>query len=388
MKDVVYLDNNATTRPAPEVVDSMRPYFETEWGNPSSMHSFGGNVRHAVDEAREKVAAFLGAEHPSEIIFTGCGSESDNLAIIGAADAMEGRPQVITTRVEHAAVLGACHYLEDHGYNVSKMEVDEAGLLDPGRLRELMPATGKAVVSVMWANNETGVLFPVAEVGEIVRASGGVLHVDAVQMAGKLPIRVRELPIDMLAISGHKLYAPKGVGALYVRRGTKIAPLIHGGHQERNRRAGTENVPYVVALGTACELAAKRMEEDAARERRLRDRLEAGILATCKGARVNGDRERRLPNTANVGFEFVEGESILLMLDDAGICVSTGSACASGSLESSHVLRAMNVPGTVLHGSIRFSLGRYNDDADVDRVLEVLPGIIDRLRELSPFAPD
>ena len=388
MNRFVYIDNNATTAVAPEVTEAMLPYLSSHWGNPSSMHSFGGNVKRALDAAREKVAALIGAEHPNEIIFTSCGSESNNLAIRGTVDAIGGHPHVITSRVEHAAVLGPCHYLEDKGFRLSTLDVDEKGRLDLDQVREFSQSGKKTVASIMWANNETGVVFPVERIGELVKEGGGIFHTDAVQAAGKLPVCVKDLPVDLLSLSGHKLHAPKGIGALYVRRGTKITPQIMGGHQERGRRAGTENVPYIVGLGAACELAMQRMEQDAAHERRLRDRLEEGLLANCKGARVNGDPENRLPNTTNISFEYVEGEAVLLMLDDVGICASTGSACASGSLEPSHVLRAMDVPRSCLHGSIRFSFSRYNTDEDVDYVLEQMPRIINRLRELSPFVQD
>ncbi|MBN2703676.1 MAG: cysteine desulfurase NifS [Pontiellaceae bacterium] len=388
MNKSVYVDNNATTAVAPEVTESMLPFFHEQWGNPSSMHTFGGKVKRHVDAAREKVAALIGAEHPSEIIFTSCGSESDNMAIRGSVDAMDGHPHVITTRVEHAAVLGPCHYLEDRGYRLTTLEVDAKGNLDMGKVREASSSGKKTVASIMWANNETGVLFPVPEIAALIKEGGGIFHTDAVQIAGKLPISVKDQPIDLLSISGHKLHAPKGIGALYVRRGTKITPHIMGGHQERGRRAGTENVPYIVGLGTACEMAMATMANDAEHERRLRDRLEAGILSTCKGSQINGDVSNRLPGTSNISFEYVEGESILLMLDDVGICASTGSACASGSLEPSHVLRAMDVPRSMVHGSIRFSFGRYNTEEDVDYILEQLPPIIKRLRELSPFAQD
>ncbi|MDZ8120392.1 cysteine desulfurase NifS [Pontiella agarivorans] len=388
MKQPVYIDNNATTQIAPEVTEAILPYLTEHWGNPSSMHNFGGQVKRALDTAREQVAALIGAEHPNEIIFTSCGSESDNMAIRGAVDAMGGHPHLITTRVEHAAVLGPCHYLEDKGFRLTTLEVDRKGNLDLDVVREKSMSGKKTVASIMWANNETGVIFPIAEIADIIKEGGGVFHTDAVQIAGKLPISVKDIPVDMLSISGHKLHAPKGIGALYVQRGTKVTPHIMGGHQERGRRAGTENVPYIVGLGKACELARERMEKDVVHERKLRDRLEEGILATCKGAQVNGDPSNRLPNTTNISFEYVEGEAILLMMDDQGICASTGSACASGSLEPSHVLRAMDVPRSSLHGSIRFSLSRYNTEEDIDTVLEKLPVIINRLRELSPFADD
>ncbi|VGO18437.1 cysteine desulfurase NifS [Pontiella sulfatireligans] len=388
MKQSVYVDNNATTAVAPEVTEAMLPFFYEQWGNPSSMHTFGGGVKKHIDEAREKVAALIGAEHPNEIIFTSCGSESDNMAVRGAVDAMGGHPHLITTRVEHAAVLGPCHYLEDKGFRLSTLEVDDAGNLDMEQVREKSMSGKATVASIMWANNETGVIFPVPEIGNLIKEGGGIFHTDGVQIVGKLPISVKDIPVDLLSISGHKLHAPKGIGVLYAQRGTKITPHIMGGHQERGRRAGTENVPYIVGLGKACELALQRMEHDAEHERKLRDRLEAGILASCKGARVNGGGSERLPNTTNISFEYVEGEAILLMLDDVGICASTGSACASGSLEPSHVLRAMDVPRSMLHGSIRFSLSNYNTGEDIDYVLEQIPRIIARLRELSPFAND
>ena len=386
MKKPVYLDHNATTPIAPEVLEAMLPFLTEKWGNPSSMHHFGGEIKKDIDEAREKVAALIGAEHPSEIIFTSGGSEADNLALRGGIEAMGGFPHLITSRVEHAAVLGPAHYLEDRGFRLSTIEVDSGGNLQLEQLRAAVTSAKSSLVSIMWANNETGVISPIAEIADIVKSVGGLFHTDAVQIVGKQPISVKDLPIDMLSLSGHKIHAPKGVGALYVRRGTKILPQILGGHQERGRRAGTENVAGIVALGVACELAQKQMKEAAEHERRLRDRLEKGVLETCPGARVNGDPATRLPNTTNISFEYVEGEAILLMLDDAGICASTGSACASGSLEPSHVLRAMDVPRTALHGSLRFSLSRYNTEDEIDYLLEKLPPIIQRLRELSPFA--
>ncbi|MGE4488804.1 MAG: cysteine desulfurase NifS [Kiritimatiellales bacterium] len=380
----VYLDNNATTQIADEVRDVMMPFLTDLWGNPSSMHNFGGQVKKYVETAREQVAALVGAADPQEITFTSCGSESNNLAIRGGAEAMDKPPHIITSKVEHAAVSGPCHYLEDRGFRLTKLDVDEKGRLDVEALQHEVKA-GRTLTSIMWANNETGVIFPVGIIGEIVHEFGGIFHTDAVQAVGKIPMKVSELPIDMLSLSGHKLHAPKGVGAIYIRRGTKVKPLILGGHQERGRRAGTENVPYIVGLGKACELAMNNMAEENGRVKALRDRLEKGILETCPGSRINGDPAHRLPNTSNISFDYIEGEAILLMLDDHGICASTGSACASGSLEPSHVLRAMSVPGVSVHGSIRFSLSTYNTEEDVDAVLVELPKIVKRLRDLSPF---
>jgi cysteine desulfurase len=382
----VYLDNNATTMVAPEVRDAMAPFFEELWGNPSSIHTFGGQVKKYVEEARERVAALIGAD-PSEIVFTSCGSESDNMALRGAVEAAGGYPHIITTRVEHPAVMTVCRYLGDRGCELTELRVDSEGRLDLDELGSSI-SSDTNIVSIMWANNETGVMFPVEEITQIVKQAGCVMHTDAVQVVGKLPVNVKETPVDMLSLSGHKLHAPKGVGALYVRKGTKLNPLILGGHQESGKRAGTENVPYIVGLGRACELAAEHMEEEMVRVKAMRDRLEKDILASCPDVHVNGDREHRLPNTANVGFEFIEGEAILLMLDEVGIAASSGSACTSGSLEPSHVMRAMGVPFTAAHGSIRFSLSRYNTDEDVSYTLEHLPRIVKRLRELSPFVED
>ncbi len=381
----VYLDNNATTRVAPEVREAMEPFLGEMYGNPSSMHTFGGQVRKYVDRAREQVAALIGAE-PSEVIFTSCGSESNNAAILGAAEAIGVRKRhIITTRVEHPAVLEPCRYLEKAGYRLTELPVDREGRLDLDALESSI-TDDTALVSVMWANNETGVVFPVARAAEIVKAKGSIFHCDGVQAAGKLPIDLGEVPADLLTISGHKLHAPKGVGVLYVRKGTKLVPLVKGGHQEAGKRAGTENVPYIVGLGRACELAREHVAEESTRVKELRDRLEEGILATCPDVRVNGTRRERLPNTLNVSFEFVEGEAILLMLDALGVCASSGSACTSGSLEPSHVMRAMGVPFTAAHGSIRFSLSRYTTGEEVDHVLEHIPVIIKRLRQISPFS--
>jgi cysteine desulfurase len=379
----VYLDNNATTAVAPEVVEAMAPYFKEHWGNPSSMHSFGGHVKRAIDEARQKVAALIQA-HPSEIIFTSCGTESDNAAIRGGVEGAESRLNIITTRVEHPAVLGPCRYLGERGHRLHEINVDSAGQLDLVQLGAAL-RDGPALVSVMWANNETGVIFPVQEISEMVKAAGGVMHTDAVQAVGKIPIDVRKVPLDMLSLSGHKLHAPKGIGVLYIRKGTRVQPFMLGGHQEDNRRAGTENVPYIVGLGCAAELAQKHMADEVVAVSALRDRLEAGLLATCPDSRVNGDRVNRLPNTANISFEYIEGESILYMMSDVGIAASSGSACTSGSLEPSHVLRAMGVPFTAVHGSVRFSLSRYTTVEDVDYTVKHLPPIIARLRAISPF---
>ena len=379
----VYLDNNATTRVAPEVIEAMMPFFTELWGNPSSMHYFGGQVAKHVETARQKVAALLGAE-ASEIVFTSCGTESDNTALRGAAEAAGKGARIITTRVEHPAVLGPCRHLREEGSTVVELGVDGKGQLDLTELRREL-GNGPAIVSVMWANNETGVIFPIAEIAHIVKEAGGVLHTDAVQAVGKVPINLRLLPVDMLSLSGHKLHAPKGVGALYIRKGTKLKTFLLGGHQEGGRRGGTENVPYIVGLGKACELAAQHMAEEMTRVAALRDKLENRILAVCPNTFVNGDRLHRLPNTTNISFQYVEGEAILYHISDLGIAASSGSACTSGSLEPSHVIRAMGVPFTAAHGSIRFSLSRYNSEEDIDYVLEHLPPVIQRLRALSPF---
>jgi len=377
----VYLDNNATTMVAPEVVEAMRPFWSELYGNPSSMHGFGGGVKRYVDQAREHVAALLGAS-PAEIVFTAGGSESDNAAIRGALEAADpSKRHIVTTRVEHPAVGGVFHHLQKKGYRVTELPVDSDGSLDMGAMAAaLTPDT--ALVSVMWANNETGVVFPIEQVAEMARARGIVIHTDAVQAAGKIPIDVSSVPVDMLAISGHKFHAPKGVGALYIRKGTRVTPLIIGGHQEWGKRAGTENVPGIVGLGKASEMALAHLGQTR-RLARLRERLAKGIMATCTDVRING--RNTVPNTLNVSFEFIEGESILLMLDDVGIAASSGSACASGSLEPSHVLRAMGVPFTAVHGSIRFSLSRYTTEEEIDYTLEHIPAIVERLREISPF---
>ena len=379
----VYLDNNATTRVADEVTETMLPFFGELWGNPSSMHYFGGQVVQHVERAREQVAALIGAD-PTEIVFTSCGTESNNSAIYGAAESLGTDVQLITTRIEHPAVLQPCRHLKEHGYREIEIAVDGDGCLDEDELK-LALASGPAIVSVMWANNETGVVFPIDRIARIVKDAGGVLHTDAVQAAGKIPIDVSKTPVDLLSISGHKLHAPKGIGALYIRKGTKLKPFLLGGHQENGRRGGTENVPYIAGLGKACELAGAAMVDGEKQLTAMRDSLESGILSTCPDTRVNGVKTERLPNTSSISFEFIEGEAILYHLSDLGIAASSGSACASGSLEPSHVIRAMGVPFTAAHGTVRFSLSRYTTQDDIDYVLEHMPEIVTRLRDLSPF---
>jgi cysteine desulfurase len=379
----VYLDNNATTKVAPEVLEEMLPYFSEYYGNPSSMHTFGGNVGMKLKEARSKVAGLIGAQ-PEEIIFTACGTESDNTAIWAALRANPEKKHIITSKVEHPAIINLTEYLMRHDYRITLVPVDKLGRLDVDYLYDHL-SDDTAVVSLMWANNETGVIFPVEEIARRVKARGIVFHTDAVQTVGKIPINMGDNAIDMLSLSGHKLHAAKGVGALYVRRGTKFAPFLMGGHQEHGRRGGTENVASIVGLGKAAELAKQLMDEENGHVRRLRDKLESELVRRIPNAMVNGDPDKRLPNTTSIAFEFVEGEAILLLLDEFDICASSGSACTSGSLEPSHVLRAMDVPFTAAHGSIRFSLSVYNTEAEIDLVIDKMPGIIDRLRKMSPF---
>ncbi len=371
---------------APEVLEAMLPYFSELYGNPSSMHFFGGQVQKQVNEAREKVADLLGAD-PSEIVFTSCGTESDNAAIMGTLDSYPEKRHLITTRVEHPAIGNVSAYLGRKGYRVTELSVNREGQLDLDELKE-STTDETALVSAMYANNETGVIFPTEEIGEIVKAKGIPFHTDAVQAAGKIPLQMKKSTIDMLSISGHKLHAPKGIGVLYIRKGTKFSPFMIGGHQEKGRRGGTENVPYIIGLGKACELAKKHLEEENTKVRTLRDYLEQKIFEKIPNTLVNGDRGNRLPNTLSVSFEYVEGESILLLLSDLGICASSGSACTSGSLEPSHVLRAMGVPFTAAHGSIRFSLSIYNTKEEMDYIIDHLPPIIQRLRDISPFWKD
>lgn len=379
----VYADNNATTMVAPEVVEAMQPFFSSLYGNPSSMHFFGGQVKKHVDRAREQVAELIHAE-PSEIVFTSCGTESDNAAIHSMLAAYPDKKHIITSRVEHPAVKNLCHYLGNNGYRVTELSVDRTGQIDLDELRENLDSD-TAIVSLMWANNETGVVFPIDQVAEMVKHAGAVFHTDAVQAVGKVDIDVRKTPVDMLAMSGHKLHAPKGIGALYIRKGIPFVPFINGGHQEHGRRAGTENVPYIVGFGKACELAVSGIKEENTKVKQLRDRLEKELLEKALDASVNGDILNRLPNTTNISFKYVEGESILILMSDAGIAASSGSACTSGSLEPSHVLRAMGVPFTRVHGSVRFSLSRYNTQEDITHIVENMIKIEKRLREISPF---
>jgi cysteine desulfurase len=380
---IVYLDNNATTAVAPQVREAMLPFLHNDYGNPSSIHTFGGVLHKKIDRAREQMAELLHAKS-SEILFTSGGTESDNAAIRGVLEANPEKRHLITTKVEHPAVLNLCQHLERRGYRVTYLPVDEKGRLDLDALREaIQPDT--ALVSIMTANNETGTLFPIERIAEIVKQRGVVFHTDAVQAAGKLPLDMNRLAADLLSVSGHKLHAAKGVGALYIRRGTRFVPFMIGGHQEHGRRGGTENVGGIVGMGLAAELAGQGLLEDTRSMAALRDRLELGILGHISEVKINGDAENRLPNTTNISFSFIEGEAILLRLDESGICASSGSACTSGSLEPSHVLRAMGVPFVYIHGSIRFSLSRFTTVNEIDTVLSKLPGIVEELRSMSPF---
>ena len=383
---VIYLDNNATTQCSPAVVEAMLPYFSEKYGNASSMHTFGGNNRHVIDQARQQVASLIGAAHADEIIFTSCATESDNTAIFSAVRSYPKKKHIITSAVEHPAIMEPYKYLEAQGYRVDFIGVDEYGRFDMQRFQSVLDED-TALVSVMWANSETGTIFPITEIARLTHQKGALFHTDAVQVVGKIPVNVQEMDIDMLSLSAHKFHGPKGVGALYVRRGTRFMPYLMGGHQEKHRRAGTENVPYIVGLGKAAELAQKRLTDGtSARIAALRDELEQGIVATIADVKVNGDPEHRVPNTTNISFGYIEGESILMYLNDLGVCASSGSACTSGSLEPSHVLRAMGVPFQFAHGSIRFSLSDQTTREDIERVLKELPPIIERLRKISPFS--
>ena len=380
----IYLDNNATTQCDPRVIDAMMPYFTEQFGNPSSMHSFGNKVGLAVKKARAQVQTLIGAEHDSEVIFTSCGTESDSTAILSALRAQPERKEIITSTVEHPAVLSLAEHLEKEGYTVHRVGVDGQGRIDLDAYRAKL-SPNVAIASFMWANNETGTIFPVERMAEMAHEAGVMFHTDAVQAVGKLPIDLRNTRIDMLSLSGHKLHAPKGIGVLYLKRSTRFRPLLRGGHQERGRRAGTENVPAIVGLGVAAELALEHMAFENTTVKRMRDQLQDGILAQVPNAFATGDVDNRLPNTANIAFEYIEGEAILLLLNKEGIAASSGSACTSGSLEPSHVMRAMGIPYTAAHGTVRFSLSRHTRDCEIERVIQAVPPIVARLRKLSPY---
>jgi cysteine desulfurase len=382
MGSEIYFDNNATTRLLPEVFEAMSPFLTELYGNPSSIHRFGAQVAQKISAARAEVAALIGAADPIEVVFTSCGTEGDNAAIRAMLQLRPDKRHVITTQVEHPAVLGLCQHLEKRGYRVTWLGVGPDGMIDLDELRDSL-TDDTALVSVMYANNETGVIFPIEKIGEIVKAKGVPFHVDAVQAAGKVPLRVKEAPVDLLTISGHKFHAPKGVGALYIRRGLSFPAFIVGGHQEKNRRAGTENVASIVGMGVAAETARKRLGDDAGRIGKLRSQLEEALLQSCPDCRINGAESARLPNTLNVSFRYLEGESILVLLDQFGICASTGSACTAGSAEPSHVLRAMGVPPDWLQGAVRFSLSRFNTEEEVQYVNEKVSSIVQRLQGLS-----
>ena len=382
----VYLDNNATTRIDPMVLEAMMPFLTEHYGNPSSIHDFGLPSRGALERAHQQVAALLGADHASEIIFTSCATEATSTALHACIELLPERSEIITTTVEHPATLAVCEHLERQGYLIHRIAVNAEGGLDMAQYRQAL-SHRVAVVSVMWANNETGVIFPVAEMAELAHEYGALFHCDAVQAVGKIPLVVGKTAIDMLSCSAQKLHGPKGVGCLYLRRGTRFRPLLRGGHQERGRRAGTENIAGIVGMGSACELAQVHlpgMGEIA----RLRDYLQDELVNSVPSVMVMGGKQPRVPGTANLAFEFIEGEAILLLLNQAGIAASSGSACTSGSLEPSHVMRAMNIPYTAAHGSIRFSLSRYTREKEIDYVIATLPPIIARLRMLSPYWQD
>jgi cysteine desulfurase len=380
----IYLDNNATTRIDPLVRDVMLPFLDQLYGNPSSIHSFGTPVRQALEQARAQVARLIGARHDSEIIFTSCATESNSTALLSAVEAFPERRQIITTEVEHPAVLEVCAHLERRGYSIHRLPVNRLGQLDLDHYTQLL-SDQVALVSIMWANNETGTLFPVEQMAQLAKSHGVLFHTDAVQAVGKIPVQLADSAIDLLSFSGHKLHGPKGVGVLYVRRGSRFRPLLRGGHQERGLRGGTENAASIVGLGMACELAAQQLVHESNAIRALRDHLQRELLARIPNAQVTGDPAHRTPNTLNIAFEYVEGEAVLLHLDRLGIAASSGSACTSGSLEPSHVMRAMGIPYTAAHGSIRFSLSRTTTALEIASVIEQLPPIIAHLRALSPY---
>ena len=384
MNEPIYLDNNATTKIAPEVIDAMKPYLDEFWGNPSSPYNHGNQVKRAIDKARIQVASLIGAEDPNEIIFTSGGSESNNMALHSGVQTLGNKSVVISSPTEHSAILGPIEELQKKGHKVIWLSVNDEGNVNLDGLHQVTMQYLNSLTSIMWANNETGVISPIKEIIDIVKTDDSLFHTDAVQAVGKIPINVSEYDIDMLSFSGHKIYGPKGIGVLYAKRGTRVHSLIHGGHQERGRRGGTENVLGIVGLGKACELTEERINKDIENISYLRDKLEQGILSSCIGSVLNGDKDNRLPNTTNISFEHLDGEAILFMLDDRNICVSTGSACESGSLEASHVLKSMEISRNMINGAIRFSLGRYSTENDVNRVLEELPNIIKKCRELVP----
>lgn len=384
--ELIYFDNNATTKVDEFVLEEMLPYFCEQYGNPSSMHSFGGNVGRKLKLARERVTDLIGAKDPGEITFTSCGTEGSNLALRGVLNSNSGKKHIITTKVEHPCVLNTVKFLEKKGHKVTYLNVNSDGEIDIDEFEETL-TEDTAIVAVMWANNETGVIFPVGKIADITKAKNPrtKVFVDAVQAVGKIPVNVQNTNIDILSISGHKIHAPKGVGAVYIRKGTLVNPLIIGGHQEKGRRAGTENVASIIGLGKACEIAGNYLDDELTRVRSLRNKLEKGIIKNVYNARINGSRDSRVPNTTNISFEYLEGELILLHLNDLGICASSGSACTSGSLEPSHVLKAMGTPFTAMHGSIRFSLSRYSTESEVDTVIKTLPAVIEKLNSISPF---
>ena len=380
---VIYLDNNATTRTLPEVLEKMAPYFTDSYGNASSIHTFGGSNKHAIEKARGQVAALLNAK-PEEIIFTSGGTEGDSTAIFSAVNSQQNKKHIITSAVEHPAVLEVCKFLASRGYRLDIIGVDEQGRFNMDQYKKVLDED-TAIVTAMWANSETGTIFPVKEIAELAHSKGALFHTDAVQAAGKIPTDVKDINADFVSISSHKIHGPKGTGALYIKDGIRFMPFMRGGHQENLRRAGTENVPNIVGFGYAAELAKEHLPEYQTLVKPLRDLLEKELLAQIPDTKVNGDTENRLPNTLNMSFGYIEGESILMFLDEEGICASSGSACTTGSLEPSHVLRAMGVPLQFAHGSIRFSLSRFTTTEEIQTVIKVLPGIIARLRAISPF---
>ncbi|MDI9401909.1 MAG: cysteine desulfurase NifS [Limisphaerales bacterium] len=380
---IYYFDNNATTAIAPEVYEAMQPYFQSEWGNPSSAYFFGHHLGRAIDEARQKIADLIGSDS-REIVFTSCGTESDNTAIFSALETT-GKRHLITSAVEHSAIMTHAAFLQKKGYKITFLPVKADGTLEPSQVAQAIgPET--ALVSLMYANNETGVIFPIEEIGKICKKAKVLFHTDAVQVPGKLKINVKELNVDFLSLSGHKLHAPKGTGMLYIKHRTPFKPFVIGGHQERKRRGGTENVPYIIGFGKAAELSLASYSEENSRVRGLRDRLEEEILSTIPNTRVNGHKDLRLPNTSSITFDFIEAEAIIMMFDQLGICVSSGSACTTGSMDASHVLDAMGLSAMQARGTIRFSLSRYTTQEEVDYVLEHLPGIISKLRAMSPLS--